>query len=155
MRKHRTLAERFWSRVDKSPRGCWLWAGPKNSHGYGHLGSGGRGGANVMAHRLSWQMAFGDIPAGLYICHTCDVRLCVNPAHLFLGTQADNMQDAARKGRLPVGESRAAAKLTEEQVHDIRAREADGDPPAVLAAAFGVSRSALQRIVARQSWKHC
>lgn len=91
------LAARFWDKV-AIDRGCWLWtAGTR--HGYGAISEGGRGSPMIMAHRFSWEFHFGPIPDGLGVLHKCDNPPCVNPAHLFLGTQGDNMRDKAVKGR--------------------------------------------------------
>ncbi len=86
----------FLSKVHKTKR-CWMWVGAKGSVGYGKIKKEGR---QYSAHRLAWTLFKGTIPFGLSVCHHCDVPLCVNPKHLFLGTTRDNMQDAARKGRI-------------------------------------------------------
>src|SRR5439155_563058 len=93
----KSLEERFWSKVDKTST-CWLWKGAKDSSGYGWVGNGQH--KTITTHRLIWELTFGSIPKGLWVLHTCDVRNCVNPAHLWLGTNTDNQRDASRKGRL-------------------------------------------------------
>lgn len=95
--RNRPLAERLWEQVDKSGD-CWVWMGNRGRWGYGRLCS--EPGKRVLAHRVSWELLHGPIPEGMYVCHTCDNTPCVRPSHLFLGTQHDNMRDAARKGRI-------------------------------------------------------
>lgn len=101
--KPQPVPERFWAKVGKlGPDECWLWSGSLNLKGYGYLVVGSRtnGRSNMLAHRLSYEIHNGSIPTGSLICHKCDVPACVNPAHLFMGTQKDNMSDALRKGRM-------------------------------------------------------
>lgn len=96
MTKHNlSLKERFFKYVNKTDS-CWIWTGSPNSTGYGNLDIDGK---KVKAHRVSWILHKGEIPEGMYICHTCDTPLCVNPEHLFLGTAKSNMQDMKDKGR--------------------------------------------------------
>ena len=90
---------RFWRRVSKSDAGCWLWMGSKDGGGYGTIAT-ARGHAPAKAHRVAWEMRHGPIPEGMTVCHTCDTPACVNPEHLFVGTQRDNMRDCATKGRV-------------------------------------------------------
>jgi hypothetical protein len=96
MPPYRPLAERFWEKVNVgTPDECWTWAACTNPLGYGWINVNNSG---ELAHRISWLINHGEIPEGLVICHKCDNPPCVNPNHLFLGTQKDNMQDYARKG---------------------------------------------------------
>ena len=89
------VLNRFWSKVNKTDT-CWLWTASSRTDGYGVIGIEGK---TKSAHRVSWQLTYGDIPDGLYVCHHCDNKLCVNPNHLFLGTAKDNTQDMIQKGR--------------------------------------------------------
>lgn len=93
-----SLKDRFWAKVAIVEGGCWIWtACTKN--GYGCINPGGKRGGTVYSHRLSYSWSKGDIPKGLQAMHSCDNRLCVNPAHLSLGTNKDNSDDMMRKGR--------------------------------------------------------
>lgn len=149
---------RFWAKVDRgeAPNACWTWTGSTVGIGHGRFWANGR---RVLTHRFSWEMANGPIPAGLLVCHHCDNPPCVNPAHLFLGTDADNSRDCVRKGRLvppPVtrGERRWNAKLTAELVRRMRGEYADGATIDDLAPKYGVDRANVWAVVSRQTWKH-
>jgi hypothetical protein len=105
-------------------------------------------------HRLSYELHFGEIPGGLYVMHSCDNRACVNPAHLSLGTHEDNMRDMTEKGRKPLGSRSSSAKLTEDQVSEIRRRHGGGEVQRDLAREFGVGHTSIGRIVRGEGWKH-
>ncbi len=139
---------------------CWEWTGRRIPKGYGQIG-------RRYTHRLSYTMAFGDIPDGLWVLHRCDNPPCLRPDHLFLGTNTDNQRDSAAKGRNgrwthPERTVRGArchtAKLTSQQVHDVRRRFRPGrghpDNMARLADEYGVSRSSIYAIVHGKSWGH-
>jgi len=93
---------RFWEKVDiQGEDDCWVWLACRNSRGYGRISEGGAGGFIWQAHRFSWVLHFGNIPEGLVVRHRCDNPPCVNPSHLELGTQAENLQDMYARGRAP------------------------------------------------------
>lgn len=130
--------------------GCTLWTAPTGAGGYGYLRWKGR---RCTAHRLAWEAANGPIPGGMHVLHKCDVRACINPDHLFLGTSAENVADMVRKSRQagPEGESNRGAKLTESQVYEIRAmpgRQRD------IGARYGVNREIIGLIKRRKVWRH-
>ena len=149
---------RFWRHVDRpSESGCWLWTAAVVTN-YGHftgderLASGHK--KAVKAHRFSWELANGPIPRGLFVCHTCDVPLCVNPRHLYVGTQTDNMADRALRGRAPdfSGERSCKAILTRAQVDEIRGRFGTGSGRSV-GAEYGVAEQTILDIWTGQTWK--
>ncbi len=140
----------FWKRVVKTET-CWLWTGRPNRYGYGrrtHLGR------SQTAHRISWLFAFGPPPDDKLVLHTCDVRLCVNPAHLFLGTHNDNSDDKIRKQRHAYGSKNTMSKLTEADVLEMRLRYAAGASQSELAEAFGVRANNVSMVVNGRRWKH-
>lgn len=144
-----TVEERFWHCVQRS-EGCWLWTGPTSSS-YGALINDGR---QEYAHRLSWVIHGGELPDDLWVLHKCDTPLCVRFDHLFLGTQADNMQDCKSKGRLsppPVhrGFDQHLATLTDAEVEEVRAAVAHGETQRAVATRFGVSQSTVWRLAHR------
>lgn len=136
----------FWSKVDKSGE-CWLWKGKHNDLGYGELCVAGK---RIKAHRFAYQISRGSIPDGIVVCHSCDNPPCVNPAHLWLGTHADNRRDALQKGRI----KETLPKLTETQVLAIRKHLADRTKTQRhLADEYGVSKAAVHQIQYRKTWK--
>lgn len=151
-----TLEDRFFRHIEKTDE-CWLWTGRLVGKGYGSLGLGGRGAKQILAHRLSYQIHKGQIPNGLVIMHKCDNPRCVNPEHLDAGTQSQNIKDAFSRGRkinLPSGlkgESHGASKLTNKDVIAIRAST---DTYQKLADMYGVSRTSIEKIRYRKTWKH-
>lgn len=108
------------------------------------------------AHRVSWTIHFGDIPDRLLICHKCDNPSCVNPSHLFIGTQFDNMKDAVTKGRLNnKGEKQGCSKLTTEQVLKIRELYATGNyTQRGLGKLYGMCHGQINQIINRKAWTH-
>jgi hypothetical protein len=150
--KPKPIAERFWPKVTKTDT-CWLWTGAIRS-GYGVIGLGGKYGKAAYAHRLSWEWANGPIPDGLCVLHRCDVRNCLRPDHLFLGTKPENLEDMTAKGRRARGESIGTAKLTGASVLQIRRAWEEGVPQYRLVRHFGVNQQTISAIVRRVTWKH-
>ena len=135
--------------------GCWIWQGPTEAQGYGHFKAGN--GKAHKAHRVAYELFVGPIPDGHLIRHTCDTRNCVQPAHHIPGTDADNNQDMMERGRnqQPKGIHQGSAKLTDEQVHEIRATYAlGGISQRELGERYGVVQTAISRIVRYRGWTH-
>lgn len=154
-RKYPSLEERFWKHVNK--RGldeCWEWTGykPIPSQDYGALGT-----PRILAHRYSWMLANGkDIPEGLKVLHSCDNPACVNPAHLRLGTQLDNIHDRDARGRRKpkMGEENPRAKLTWDKVRVARAKYIPRRGSIIsLAIECGISSSAMSCVIHNKTWK--
>jgi len=146
----KSLKERFWAKVDKKgTTDCWEWTGAKLPKGYGVISEGGR---NLYAHRVSWELQNGGIPPDMLVCHHCDNPSCVNPAHLFIGTMADNQQDMANKGRSSRGERRWSSKLSKQDVHGIRQMLGQDILGKVIAKKYGMSQAAISNIKTGKTW---
>lgn len=158
------MAARFWAKVDRrGEHDCWPWMGGKSNRGYGGFN---RGGVSVKAHRFAYELATGTAPGRMFVCHRCDNPPCCNPAHLFLGTCADNVADMVAKGRhvrpprdesavkWRRGEKSPNAKLTTDDVLSIRARRAAGEQLKVIAADYGVHKSLICHIAKGRGWYH-
>jgi hypothetical protein len=142
-------------RISPEPNsGCWLWVGAFNGSGYGIVDRYDIG-QRERAHRFVWRARFGSIPRGTCVLHRCDVRACVNPGHLFLGSRLDNVRDMCRKGRdrrAPSrGEDNGCSKLRAVDVLEIRASALTS---AALGRRYGVTPENIQHIRARRSWRH-
>lgn len=142
-----TPEQRFWGSVVRMD-GCWGWRGKIDRDGYARF----RNPVGTAAHRYSWYLHFGKIPAGLLVCHACDNPPCTNPAHLFLGTDCDNRRDAVSKGRAAAGERHPRTKLSDASVLAIRAEFSGIDRGTTrtqrqLAKAYGVCRGTIQRVL--------
>ncbi len=146
-----SLEERFWAYTAKSS-GCWLWIGTRDRRGYGRLMLKG---VPLLASRLSWHLHNGDIPLKKYVLHTCDNPSCVNPNHLYIGDQTDNMTDMWNRGRAnpgrSVGEKHGMSKLTETMVREVRCGNKN---LSTLAKEFGVSRTTIWQVRSRKTWRH-
>ncbi len=148
---------RFWAKVAiGSPDVCWEWQAGSLPDGYGTFHLGGR---DRRAHRVAYELRVGVIPAGQHVLHRCDNPSCVNPAHLFLGTHADNMKDMAAKGRGlghrgPRGERNARSTLNESQVRAIRWLCEVGNSQRAVSRLFGVSQGHVSDVVNGKRWAH-
>lgn len=146
---------RFWKYVAPGEtHECWNWQGSKSSHGYGQVSCGRRYGSPLGAHRVSWQVHFGEIPNKLFVLHKCDNPACVNPNHLFLGTCTDNAIDASQKRRIPMGEKHHASKLTSEDVLECRRLFKEGVSMRKLAKKYGVLSKTISDAIKGVTWSH-
>jgi len=150
MTRRPSLEERFWNKAQKGD-GCWEWQASVTNRGYGRFTD--RSHHTSAAHRIAWELTNGPIPDGLFVCHHCDNPKCVNPAHLFLGTNIDNVRDMESKGRKLQGEQLGQARLTSKEVLSIRARLDGGASSRDVAADFGLGRSTVRHIGARRTWR--
>lgn len=143
-----TLSERFWSKVSKTD-GCWNWTATrsKSGTGYGQISVNDR---LTAAHRVSWELHFGPVPDGLFVLHRCDNKACVNPAHLFLGNNSDNLIDAARKSSLGRNQ-----RLSPASVEQIRRLRREGMTSREIASMFGITEGHARKVaVGSTAWAH-
>lgn len=146
----KSVEERFEDKIFYSPDGCWYWTAA-SSMGYGQFMLNGK---SVKAHRLSYEIHKGPVSTELDVLHTCDNSRCVNPDHLYLGNDFDNMRDMIKRGRRnhAIGSRIGISKLTELQVIEIRSQK---NPKSTeLAKKYGVSRFTIRFIIKRKTWKH-
>lgn len=178
----KNLVDRFWEKVNVTNQDdCWEWTAEIDKGGYGVFSMNSK---NRKAHRVSWELTYGKIPAGLLVCHHCDNPKCVNPTHLFLGTTLENMLDRNIKGRqasgdrsgarikrhrmargdqhgfilhpesVPRGSRNGLAKLTEKQVKEIKKSLRNSVPQVNIAKQYGVRPPAIWKIANRLTWNH-
>ena len=140
------------SNTPPNAAGCILWTGTKRPDGYGLVQYKGQ---QDLAHRFAYINAYGPIPKGMVVCHKCDVTDCINPSHLFIGSQADNVEDCRKKGRVNFGENHWNSKLTVEAVLDIKTHLRNKTMRGVaLAKKYGVTAAVIYHIKAGRLWCH-
>jgi hypothetical protein len=137
------------------PNQCWEWLSYKNPNGYGQTKIGGRNGKHILSHRLSWVVNFGEIPDGLHVCHKCDNPSCVNPNHLFLGTNLDNIKDRMAKGRSRAAwkgiarEKHPSCKVSDAQVFEMVMLRKSGKSISMIAPMFGITKRHISKLTAK------
>lgn len=142
--------KRFWSNVDKKgDNDCWIWKGAKSNSGYGHLSMGKN--KNIKATHYMWKLYNGFIPQGFHVLHYCDVKLCVNPKHLHIGTCKDNAKEAVERGRIKCGEDTYNAQLTNKQVIEIFKSNKKNIQ---LARDYKVRPQTISRIKTKSRYRH-
>ena len=152
------IDDRFWTKVDKShPSGCWIWTANRNNRGYGLFRPGGST-PKRLAHRLSFEEAYGQIPEGGLILHSCDNPSCVNPGHLRLGTHSDNVADMDARNRRNSNPLRGAKNpnttMTSRRVAAIRRAYVSGLPISAILTKYKITEHALADYVSGRSWAH-
>jgi HNH endonuclease len=149
------LEPRFWSKVAQtSENDCWFWKASIDANGYGQFGLapgqfGVRTWTMAKAHRVAWLLTKGEIPPGMYLCHTCDMPRCVNPTHLFLGTQTDNMRDCVEKNRHGCGRVGQPIYYDIKRIRRIIDTYTTGAPVAAITKRHEISETHLLRILKR------
>lgn len=153
MPEYRPLEERFREKFRKVDSGCWIWEAGQHPDGYGLIWDGER---SARAHRVSYEIQEGEIPEGAYILHECDNPPCVNPDHLYVGNQQDNMDDAKDSGSFDnqvSGEEHPDSKLTEEDVEEIRSKYENPEVSTYdLSEEYGVKPYHISRIIRGEAW---
>lgn len=145
------LSARIESHIERDPNsGCWLWSAGVDKNGYGKTAIDGW---HMRAHRASFLIANGFLPPHLEVCHSCDTPACINPSHLWLGTNAQNQGDAAIKGRRK-GSKNKNARIVESDTIEIRARCDAGENPKIVCKDYGISWSQIYRIWRKEFWQH-
>lgn len=144
----KTIEERFWAKVGpETETGCREWTANLCGPGYGQMRRGGPDFNRVMAHRLSYELHYGEIPEGLCVLHKCDNKKCVNPEHLFLGTHKDNVADMVAKKRHAWRKPPPWTKLSNDDISDIRVLHGFGMTRKAIAKEYGVSRPLISVLV--------
>lgn len=147
------IRERFWSKVRRTDS-CWLWTAANRGNGYGCMRVSRM---LIDSHVLSWRIENNGspLPPGMIVCHRCDVRGCVRPDHLFLGTYSDNLRDSMSKGRTFLrGEQKGNAVLNDNAVREIRRMNRDGFGATRIARALNLNRYAIRGVLEGRSWRH-
>jgi hypothetical protein len=149
-----SLAEAFdyFLPCDRQPEACWLWQGKVVPNGYGALTMGRN--KMLLAHRVAHELFNGPVPDDRMVLHSCDNRRCVNPAHLRIGTHAENMTDRCERGRTPTGSRVGGAILTADRVRQMREMNASGMSHSQIAEQFGLKRQTVTSAINGTNWKH-
>lgn len=143
--------DRLMEKITISDSGCWEWNAARFGNGYGAFRFHGK---NIHAHRASWILKYGEIPSGLFVCHKCDNRKCVNPDHLFLGSNQDNLNDMKSKGRSGRGIKNAMHRYSEEVIRRVKEMKVQFFTQKKTAQETGVNKSTISMIWSGKTWRH-
>lgn len=141
----------IFTRFNINENNCWIWTGSVHRDGYAKHDIKGK---TVQVHRFLYETFYGPIKKGLLYCHKCDVKLCINPAHAFIGTHQDNATDMVQKGRSMIGEKNNRSKLKTNDIIEIKKMNKSGIKGIEIAKKFNVSKHAIYRIINGLYWKH-